>query len=95
MLSVGYPVDLKIGSPDAIKSSVANTILGGGVFRLFDNLRETHSYTYGAYSSLSADKLVGSFSASADVRNSVTDSALVQIFYEMNRLSTEPSYNFV
>ncbi|HEX2984566.1 MAG TPA: pitrilysin family protein [Ignavibacteriales bacterium] len=89
-LRVGYPVDLKIGSKESIKSGVANTILGGGVFRLFQNLRETHSYTYGAYSSLASDRLVGNFTASAEVRNPVTDSALTQILYEMKRMREEP-----
>ncbi|HEX3075039.1 MAG TPA: insulinase family protein, partial [Ignavibacteriales bacterium] len=89
-LRVGYPVDLKIGSKEAIESGVANTILGGGVFRLFQNLRETHSYTYGAYSSLASDRLVGNFTASAEVRNPVTDSALTQILYEMKRMREEP-----
>lgn len=89
VIEVGYPVQLKLGDPDLIKASVANTILGGGVFRLFENLREKHSYTYGAYSSLKQDKLVGSFTASAEVRNSVTDSSITQILYEMNRIRTE------
>jgi hypothetical protein len=54
------------------------------------NLREEHGYTYGAYSSLSQDKYIGSFSASTDVRNEVTDSAVAQILYEMERIRTEP-----
>lgn len=89
VVEIGYPVQLKPGDPDLIKANVANTILGGGVFRLFENLREKHSYTYGAYSSLSQDKLVGSFIADAEVRNSVTDSSITQIIYEMNRIRTE------
>ncbi len=86
VVKVTYPVNLKIGSPDAIKASVMNTVLGGGTYRLFNNLRETHGYTYGAYSRLSANELVGSFTAYADVRNSVTDSSITQILYEMKRL---------
>lgn len=89
VVEVGYPVRLTLGDPDYIKANVANTILGGGVFRLFENLREKHSYTYGAYSSLTQDKLIGSFIASAEVRNSVTDSSVTQILYEMNRIRTE------
>ncbi|HKJ81723.1 MAG TPA: insulinase family protein [Ignavibacteriaceae bacterium] len=89
VVEVGYPVQLKRGDPDLIKAKVANTILGGGVFRLFENLREKHSYTYGAYSSLSQDKIIGSFIANAEVRNSVTDSSITQILYEMNRIRTE------
>lgn len=89
-LSVNYPVDLHPGSEDVIKARVTNTILGGGTFRLFNNLREQKGYTYGAYSRLNADKYIGSFSASTEIRNSVTDSALVEILNEMKRIQEEP-----
>jgi zinc protease len=88
-LSVSYPVDLKPGAPDAIKVKVTNSILGGGTFRLFNNLREKHGWTYGAYSSLSPDRIIAKFNASAEVRNPVTDSAVEQILFEMNRIRTE------
>ena len=90
-ISLSYNVDLKPGSPDAIKASVMNSILGGGSFsaRLFQNLREDKGFTYGAYSSLNTDELVGSFNAEANVRTSVTDSAFTEIVYEMERLRTE------
>jgi len=92
VIAVSYPVDLKPGHPDAIKSSVMNGILGGGVFsgRLMQNLREDKAYTYGANSSLSSDRLVGRFTARTEVGTNVTDSALVEILYEMNRLVNEP-----
>ena len=89
-LRVGYPVDFKPGAPDAIPARVMNTILGGGSFRLFNNLREEKAYTYGAYSQLSADKLTGRFMISTEVRNSVSDSAINEIFYEMQRIGNEP-----
>jgi zinc protease len=89
VIDIAYPIQLKLGDPDLIKAAVANTILGGGVFRLFENLREQHSYTYGAYSSLIQDKLVGNFVATAEVRNEVTDSSITQILYEMNRIRNE------
>ncbi|WP_462252786.1 M16 family metallopeptidase [Ekhidna sp.] len=86
-ISVTYPVDLEIGSEDQIKARVMNQILGGsGSAKLFMNLREDKGYTYGSYSSLSADELVGRFNAGASVRNEVTDSAIVQIFYEMDQM---------
>lgn len=86
-INVTYPVDLKIGSEDQIKARVMNQILGGsGSAKLFMNLREDKGYTYGSYSSLSADELVGRFNASAEVRNEVTDSSVVQIFYEMDQV---------
>lgn len=88
-LSISYPVDYKPGNPDAIKARVANTILGGGTFRLYNNLREEKAYTYGAYSRLSADKLAGKFEVSTEIRNSVTDSAINEILFEMKRLREE------
>jgi predicted Zn-dependent peptidase len=88
-LKVAYPVQLKPGDADVIQARVMNTILGGGTFRLFNNLREDKAYTYGAYSSLSTDKLVGRFMATAAVRNPVTDSSVVEIFNEMNRIRNE------
>ncbi len=89
---VTYPVEFTPGHPDAIKASVMNSVLGGGVFsgRLMQNLREDKGYTYGARSNLSADRLVGRFTASTEVRNSVTDSTVVEILGEMRRLINEP-----
>ncbi len=64
-----------------------NTILGSGFSgRLFKNLREDKAYTYGAYSSLDSDELVGNFSANASVRNEVTDSAITQFFLELDKI---------
>ncbi|GAB1403127.1 hypothetical protein MASR1M74_03050 [Lentimicrobium sp.] len=88
-LKVAYPVQLQPGDADVIPARVMNTILGGGTFRLFNNLREDKAYTYGAYSSLTTDPLVGRFMATANVRNSVTDSSLVEIFHEMRRIRNE------
>ena len=89
VITVSYPVQLEIGSPDYIPAKVTNTVLGGGTYRLFDNLREKHGYTYGSYSSLNGDKLIGKFMAFANVSNAVTDSSIYQILYEMKRLDTE------
>ena len=91
VIRVTYPVDLKPGAPDVVKSSVMNTILGGGFgSRLFNNLREDKGYTYGAGSSLRSDPVVGSFSASASVRNEVTDSSVQEMIYELEKLRNEP-----
>ena len=84
------PVELKPGAPDAIAASVMNNILGAGsTARLFMNLREKYGFTYGAYSSLSPDRLIGNFQAQASVRNEKTDSAIGQFLYEFNRIRTE------
>ncbi|MDB4534222.1 insulinase family protein [Vicingaceae bacterium] len=90
VINIGHPINLKQNSPDAIKAKVMNTILGGGMTgRLFMNLRETHGYTYGAYSSIRPDKLVGIFGANAKVRNEVTDSSVIEFMVELNRLRDE------
>ncbi|MEQ8624191.1 MAG: insulinase family protein [Vicingaceae bacterium] len=84
VVSTFNTIELEPGSEDVIGASVANGILGGGfVSKLNLNLREEHSYTYGARSSIDSDELVGSFSASAKVRNEVTDSALNEMMNEI------------
>jgi len=84
-----YPVQNTVGGPDFLKLRLLNNILGGGATaRLFMNLREKHGYTYGAYSSISADENVGQFTASADVRTEVTDSAIYQFITEFNNIAT-------
>lgn len=87
VVNVSYPIDLKIGSEDVIKTSVANMILGGYFSsKLNSNLREDKGYTYGARSSIDSDELIGSFSASTQVRNSVTDSTITEILSEMKKM---------
>lgn len=92
VINISYPVDMKPGSEDAIKASLMNSILGGGIFsgRLMQNLREKKAYTYGARSNISTDKLLGNFNAFASVRNEVTDSSVTEFLYEMNRMVQEP-----
>ncbi len=89
-INVTYPIILAPGHPDVIKARVANQILGGGsAGRLFQNLREEHGYTYGSYSSISSDKLVGRFNADASVRNEVTDSAVFELLKELKTMENE------
>lgn len=90
-IRLAYPINLKKGDPDVIKASLMNVILGSGFSaRLNQNLREKHAYTYGAGSSISSDMIVGSFNAQTSVRNEVTDSAIYQLMYELNRIIEEP-----
>ncbi len=89
VINITYPVELKQNSPDLVKARVMNTLLGGFFrSRLNQNLREDNAYTYGIGSYLGADNYIGSFSTSASVRNEVTDSAITQVLYEMDRLRT-------
>ena len=84
--------DLKMKNDDYLHALMANRILGGGAqSRLFLNLREDKAYTYGAYSSLGNDKHAPArFSASTQVRNMVTDSAVVEILKELDKIIKEP-----
>lgn len=92
VVQLTHVVDLKPGHPDAIAASVMNSILGGGAFsgRLMQNLREDKAFTYGARSSLSTDPVMGRFTAFANVRNEVTDSAVVEFLHEIERMTQEP-----
>lgn len=90
VINITYPIQLEPGHPDVVKAKVANAILGGGsIGRLFLNLRETHAWTYGSYSSISQDELVGNFTAYAKCRNEVTDSSVAEILKEMTRMRDE------
>lgn len=88
---ISHPVELEPGTKEAIRADIVNRILGSGFNgRLFQNLREDKGYTYGAYSSVNDDKMVGSFSANSNVRTEVTDSAIAEFMYELKKISTEP-----
>lgn len=77
-------------SPDYPAMVVMNRVLGGGpAARLFLNLREEKSYTYGAYSALQALKFPGPWRAWADVRTDVTEGALTEFFHEIRRIREE------
>ena len=68
-------------------------ILGGGTGlgnRLTMNLRETHGWTYSPYSYFTANSFSGHHLAAADVTNTATDSAVVEMIAEMGRLASEP-----
>jgi len=92
VITVTNNVDLKQSDEDYFAALMANNILGGGgEGYLFKNLREDKGYTYGAYSRLGASRYgVSRFTASAKVRNAVTDSAVVEFLKEIKRIKTEP-----
>ncbi len=82
---------LKRTDPDFFAVTVMNMVLGGGASsRLFMNLREEKGYTYGAYSSVDARRLVGVFESTAEVRTAVTGDSLKEFFYELERIRSEP-----
>lgn len=76
--------------PDYFAVLVMNQILGAGASsRLFMNLREEKSYTYGAYSSFDMRRLTGAFEATSEVRTAVVGDSLHEFFYELNRIRDE------
>ena len=78
-------------APDLPEVNVTNATLGGGFSgRLFQNLREQHGWTYGAYSAFDMQKLGGDFSAQAETRNEVTAPAIEETLKEIKRLQEEP-----
>lgn len=88
-IAVVNTVDRTLGDKDYYAALLANKILGGGgSARLFNNLREDKAYTYGSYSSISQSRTenAAKFRAYAKVRNMVTDSAIVEILKEINKI---------
>lgn len=78
------------GDPLFFPATVGNRVLGGGAdARLFLILREQKGWTYGAYSGLTRRKDVGYWSATAEVRTPVTDSAMVELLRQLGRVRTE------
>jgi zinc protease len=76
--------------PDYFAVNVMNSIVGAGSSgRLFMNLREEKGYTYGVYSSFTALKYPGPWSAGGDVRTEVTEGAMTEFLKELNRIRDE------
>ena len=90
--SVIYMGNLAIarGNREWIPLMVSNQVLGGSAAsRLFMDLREKRSLTYGAYSSVGERVDVGPFVAYASVRTEVTAEALGAFFEHLQRINQE------
>lgn len=91
-ITVLNTVNLKMNDADFFPVLLANEVLGGRGLNTYLNLnlREAHGWTYGAYSNVGNDKnLPSKFTANAQVRNAVTDSAVVETLKEIKRIRTE------
>ena len=88
-VQIAFPLDAKIGDANQIPLSVTNSIFGGSGFgtRLMQNLREDKAYTYGSYSALSVEQQGAYLSAGGNFRTEVTDSAIIQLLYELDRIT--------
>ncbi|WP_448932067.1 M16 family metallopeptidase [Flavobacterium sp.] len=83
--------DVKMSDADYFPLILANQVYGGDFNSYLNmNLREAHGWTYGARSSIGYDKNVHTeFRANTQVRNAVTDSAVVEALKELKRIRTE------
>lgn len=89
-ISLVNTVNLKMSDADFFPAILANQVLGGDFNSYLNmNLREAHGWTYGARSSIGGSRYVSKFASSSQVRNSVTDSAVVEFIKEIKRIRTE------
>lgn len=88
---VSFPMKISTGDQDQLPLNVLNGILGGGGFgtRLMQNLREDKAYTYGCYSSATITDNGSWMSIGGNFRNEVTDSAITQILFELDKITNE------
>jgi predicted Zn-dependent peptidase len=87
---VGLPV-ADPTSPDWIRLNVTDAILGGAFgSRITSNIREDKGYTYSPFSFVGAWPRTGLWLEVADVTTNVTGASLKEIFYEVERLRSEP-----
>lgn len=84
-------VNLKMTDADFFPVILANQVYGGDFNSYLNmNLREAHGWTYGARSSIGFDKnMYSTFTANTQVRNAVTDSAVVEALKELKKIRSE------
>jgi len=82
---------IKRTDPEYFRGIVSNSVLGGGYSaRLNQEIRIKRGLSYGANSSLSARRCVGSFSASTQTKNESGAEVVSLIMSELTRLASEP-----
>jgi len=75
---------------DFPKLQIVNTILGGYFgSRLMTNIREEKGYTYGIGSGLVSYKNAGYFVITSEIGKNVTQDAIKEVYFEIDRLQTE------
>lgn len=89
VIQISFPMAIRTGDKNQLPLTVLNGILGGGGFgtRLMQNLREDKAYTYGCYSSLNITEDGSWMSIGGNFRNDVTDSAITQILFELDKIT--------
>jgi predicted Zn-dependent peptidase len=91
VITVAFPMHIRAGNKDQLALNVLNGIFGGGGFgaRLTQNLREDKAYTYGCYSKASVTDEGSYYSISGNFRNEISDSAIAQVLFELDRIKTD------
>jgi zinc protease len=89
-IRVGHP-GITPDNPDYYSLQVLNAVLGGmSTSRLERIIRSEHAWTYVARSSFNRPEGTGTFVGFTEVRNPVTDSALVEMLSQFRRIRDEP-----
>ncbi len=74
------------------RTQILGDIIGGGTGlgnRLTTNLRETHGWTYSPRAGFPSNRHAGRFTARAEVSSEVTDQAVREMLFELDRLTHE------
>jgi hypothetical protein len=89
VVRIGH-LGLRRRDEDYVPLRVANHVLGGGAAsRLFMDLRELRSLTYGAYSAVGENVEQGAYFANASVRTPVTGDAVHALFSHLGCITTQ------
>jgi len=87
---LGGDRSIRRSDPEYPALAVMNQIVGGGPqARLFLDLREEHSLTYGSYSRFNAESYAGDWYGFAPVRTAVTGEAMSRFVFEFKRINDE------
>jgi predicted Zn-dependent peptidase len=87
---VGLPV-IDPSNTDFLALSLTNDLLGGSFgSRITSNIRENKGYTYSPFSNVNSRYRTATWAEQADVTTEHTEASLKEIFYEINRLQSEP-----
>jgi zinc protease len=90
VLNIGLPV-INPSDKDFIALTVTDNLLGGAfISRITRNIRENKGYTYSPSSEVSVRYHDAYWMQYAEVGTETTAPALKEIFYEINRLASEP-----
>jgi len=89
-IRIGKVLDVQYGSDEFFKLQILNTVFGGYFgSRLMSNVREDKGYTYGIGSAIASMEDAIFFFLSTEVGVDVTNEALKEVYFELDRLRDE------